>query len=69
VNDREQVLAERQRSVLVAHGVDAAEHDTSDAPQWARTRAIHIRALYDALIEVGFDGQQALLLTGRLFND
>ena len=66
MNDREQVLLEREQR---AHGYSANVAQEPDITAWAMEKAARARLLYEAFVNEGFDEQQALLLTGRLFDD
>ena len=67
MNDREQVLQDRERASREhVYAPDAPEPDLT---AWASALAHRVRVLYESLVREGFTPQEALLLTGRLFEN
>lgn len=67
MTDREQVLQDRERA---SRGqMSASDAPGPDTTEWASTLARRVRVLYESLVQEGFDPQEALLLTGRLFEN
>lgn len=67
MNDREQLLLEREQRRRESYTPPAPEMENLEVTM--KERAHLIRAFWVFLVDEGFDENQALLLTGRLYRD